>query len=162
MRRRMKLHRPTGWRALFGLALVASLLAAGGCAEEIPVPPGTIVLDDDHDTSTDELAERYVIEARPTLKLDPRGYEVRGRNKAADSIHVIGRAEYHVAWDGVSPIEIGPENLKPLKSTDGAFPGFEPGVKYVIGAGAEYPDGRGLNLDVMWAGLVDVHAPTSR
>lgn len=168
MRRLMTTRRLNRPHALIGLALSACLLVAAGCSDPVPVPPGTIVIDDDHDSSTDENAEHYVIEARPTLRLDPRDYKVHGRNKAADSIFVRGRAdvkgrsEYQAAWDGVSPIEIGPENLKPINSTTRPFPGFETGVGYVIGAGAARPDGRGLNLDLMWAGLVNVRAPTSR
>lgn len=158
---------PTTLIRAFGLALVL-LLGGVACGDSEPIPPGTIVIDDDHDSSTNENAEHYIIEARPTLRLDPRDYKVRARNKAADSIFVRGRAdvrgrsEYHVAWDGVSPIEIGPENLKPINSTSRPFPGFETGVGYVIGAGAARPDGRGLNMDLMWAGLVNVRAPASR
>ena len=153
----MKTLRDPRRRTLLGLALCA-LLLAGACAEEAPVPPGTIVVDDDHDYGMDDKAEPYVVEARSSLRLETRGHEVRARGRPAESIRVLGPGEYRTDWDGIAPIELGPDTLTPIKPTDPPFPGFVAGKRYIIGAGVESPGTGRTGFEMMWAGRVDVRA----
>ena len=158
----MTTHRLARPRTLTCLALAALLFAGGACGDSEPIPPGTIVVDKDHDASIDEHADRYLVEARPSLRLELRGYELRAQGKTVDSVRVLGQGEFGAAWDGVSPIELGPETLKPVPPTTTPFPGFVAGVEYVIGAGAEKAGATRSTLDLMWAGQVDVRAAASR
>lgn len=124
------------------------------------VTPNTIQLDEGHNSASGGDSVPYVIDATKTLNIDPNGYTIPilpGTGiSVPNSIHLTRGTElyFRTPWDGKTPVTLSASTLTNLQGK-GAFPGFQPEERWILGIGKDTPDNK-LQLAVMWAATIKV------